>query len=74
MHALNVRCLRPTICCAVEGKPFWVSWTLEDSEHARLRSGESLQVHNCNLLTSTVVCTILIGQVMHEPVVHLAVC
>ncbi|KAL0044683.1 hypothetical protein WJX82_005442 [Trebouxia sp. C0006] len=25
------------------GKPFWVSWTLEDSEHARLRSGESLQ-------------------------------
>lgn len=30
------------LACA--GKPFWVSWTLEDSEHARLRSGESLQV------------------------------
>lgn len=27
----------------MSGKPFWVSWTLEDSEHARLRSGESLQ-------------------------------
>lgn len=31
------------IVCA-PGKPFWVSWTLEDSEHALLRSRESLQV------------------------------
>lgn len=31
------------IACA-PGKPFWVSWTLEDSEHALLRSRESLQV------------------------------
>lgn len=32
------------VWCIASGKPFWVSWTLEDSEHARLRSGESLQV------------------------------
>ncbi|KAL3135677.1 hypothetical protein ABBQ38_006150 [Trebouxia sp. C0009 RCD-2024] len=28
---------------SMSGKPFWVSWSLEDSEHALLRSGESLQ-------------------------------
>ena len=32
------------IACLFPGKSFWVSWTLEDSEHALLRSGESLQV------------------------------
>ena len=30
--------------CGPAGKPFWVSWSLEDTEHARLRSGEGLQV------------------------------
>ncbi|KAL4447443.1 hypothetical protein ABPG75_004662 [Micractinium tetrahymenae] len=28
---------------AASGLPWWVSWTLQDSEQARLRSGESLQ-------------------------------
>lgn len=26
------------------GKPCWVSWTLEDNEQGRLRSGEALEV------------------------------
>ena len=28
---------------AASGLPWWASWTLEDSESGRLRSGESLQ-------------------------------
>lgn len=51
-----------------------MSWTLEDSEHARLRSGESLQVHSHDPYTSTAACIVMAGQVMREPVVYLAVC